>query len=319
MRGQQRDYEHWAAHRRRRQLALGRGAGRTSSATRTTTRALSPCTAPVASGASSGNGCAGTCSTPGHWPRSRPACRPPTTSTAATTKGSATSKSTRKPAGAGTPRRPSCVRRACAGRTSRCGPARRCRSWRIETRRRRRAALHRRRRGAQDGERVVGHGPRAKSCSAPARSARCRSCSCPASARPTCCGRTASTPLHDAARRRREPAGPPADPRGVQGAGCEDAELDRRQLVGQGRHRCALRADTQRADEHVTVATRRVHAQCAAARAPEHRIPRAAAQPGRVRRAAAPLRRLHRQRVQPEPDAAAARCASAARISRTRR
>ena len=70
-----------------------------------------------------------------------------------------------------------------------------------------------------------------------------------------------------AARRRQQPAGPPADPRRLQGARHAHAEPSGRHLVGQGRHRAGT-ADAQRADEHVAVAAGRVHA-----RSPRSHVP----------------------------------------------
>jgi hypothetical protein len=80
-----------------------------------------------------------------------------------------------------------------------------------------------------------------------------------------------------AARRGREPAGPPADPLGLQGAGRENAQHPGQLALGQGGHRAAVRADAQRADEHVAQPARRVHPQRPVAAARQHRIPRAAA------------------------------------------
>ena len=51
----------------------------------------------------------------------------------------------------------------------------------------------------------------------------------------------------------------------------------------------------------------------------EPRVPRAAAVARRLRRAAAPLQRLHRERVQPEPDSRGQRAHRARRRSTTRR
>ena len=70
------------------------------------------------------------------------------------------------------------------------------------------------------------------------------------------------------ARRRREPAGPPADPRRLRHRGREDAEHDGGDALGQGDDRPALRLEAQRPDEHGAVAARRLHAQQPRARAP---------------------------------------------------
>ena len=58
---------------------------------------------------------------------------------------------------------------------------------------------------------------------------------------------------------------------------------------GKARDRAGVRAQAQRTDEHGAVATRRIHAQLARAALAQRRIPRAAAQPGCLRRAAAPF------------------------------
>ena len=52
---------------------------------------------------------------------------------------------------------------------------------------------------------------------------------------------------------------------------------------------------------------------------PEPRVPRAAAAPGRLRRAAARLQRFHRQRLQPEPDQPRQRAHPQQQASRMRR
>ena len=75
-------------------------------------------------------------------------------------------------------------------------------------------------------------------------------------------------------------------------------------LVGQGAHRGRVRAHAQRADEHGAVAAGLFHALVGGDALAEHRVPRAAAVAGRLRRAAARLRRLHRQCLQPQPDGA---------------
>jgi choline dehydrogenase len=63
MRGQSRDYDGGRSSSATR-LALGQRACRPSRSTRTSTRAPTPCTAPAASGASRSSACAGTCSMP---------------------------------------------------------------------------------------------------------------------------------------------------------------------------------------------------------------------------------------------------------------
>ena len=88
-----------------------------------------------------------------------------------------------------------------------------------------------------------------------------RSCSSRASAPAALLQRTASR-SRTRCRRRREPAGPPADPRGLRRRGRADAEHDgRRRSWGKAHDRPALRLEAQRADEHGAVAARRLHAQ----------------------------------------------------------
>ena len=55
-------------------------------------------------------------------------------------------------------------------------------------------------------------------------------------------------------------------------------------------------------DEHGTQPARRLHPLRPAASPSEPGIPRAAAEPGRIRRTAASVPGVHRQRLQPEPD-----------------
>jgi len=86
----------------------------------------------------------------------------------------------------------------------------------------------------------------------------------------------------------RQPAGPPADPRRLCGAGGAHAEHAGQQLARQGPHRIAVPARAQRADEHGAVAAGGLHAQRPAPALAQRRVPRAAAQPGRLRRAPAP-------------------------------
>ena len=107
-----------------------------------------------------------------------------------------------------------------------------------------------------------------------------------------------------AARRGREPAGPPADPCRLRGRRREDAQHHGAFTAREGADRPGIPAAPQRADEHGAVAAGRLHAQRAALRLAQRRIPRSAAVAGRLRPAAAPLQRLHRQRLQPQPDGA---------------
>jgi hypothetical protein len=101
--------------------------------------------------------------------------------------------------------------------------------------------------------------------------------------------------------RGRQPARPPADPRGVQGAGRENPQHPGQQPVGQGPDRAGIRAQAQRAHEHGAQPARGLHPQFDPLSLAQCGIPRAAAEPGRLRRAAAPLPGVHRQRVQPQP------------------
>ena len=230
--------------------------------------------------------------------RARPASPPPTTSTAATTKAWATSRSTSAAACAGTRARPSCARRRAAP-TSRSStdalvtrvllegaPGQRARGHRAAAGRRRCTAAGARGTRGGAGRRRGGH---AADAAAVGHRRRCAA----ARARHRAAPRTAG--------RRREPAGPPADPRRLRGGGREDAEHDRQLAVGQGHDRPRIPAAAERADEHGAVAAGRLHALVAGSRLAERGVPRAAAVAGRLRRAAAPLQRLHRQRVQPEP------------------
>ena len=68
-------------------------------------------------------------------------------------------------------------------------------------------------------------------------------------------GATRHSPPARAARRGREPAGPPADPRGLQGQRGDDAEHAGQQLVGQAEDRPGVRPQAQRPDEHGAVAS----------------------------------------------------------------
>ena len=64
LRGQRRDYDEWARHRRRSGLVVAERAAGLQALRGLTTAARATCTAPAASGASSGSGCRGRCSTP---------------------------------------------------------------------------------------------------------------------------------------------------------------------------------------------------------------------------------------------------------------
>ena len=63
------------------------------------------------------------------------------------------------------------------------------------------------------------------------------------------------------ARRGRQPAGPSADSRGLQGAEHHHAQHPGQLLVGQGQDRPGIRVQTHRPDEHGAVAARRLHPQ----------------------------------------------------------
>jgi choline dehydrogenase len=129
-----------------------------------------------------------------------------------------------------------------------------------------------------------------------------------------CCTSTASPVQHDAARRRREPAGPPADPRRLRVQGVKTLNTLANSLWA--RRASALEYLLRRSGPMSMAPSQlgRVHPLVARPRMAERRIPRAAAVAGRVRRAAAPLQRVHRQRVQPQPDVARGGAASARRV-----
>ena len=259
--------------------------------------------APAANGASRSSACAGTSSTPWPGPRSRPACRPATTSTAATTKAWATSRSTRSAAGAGTRPRPSCARlhaarqlQAVDRRAGHAAAARSAMRDGVPALPRHRGAAGRPAAAARTARRevILGAGaigsPQILQLSGIGAGAHA--------------GRsTASTPQHEL----------PGVGANLQDhlqiravfkvRGREDAEHASPTRLGQGRHRPGVPADAQRADEHGAVAAGRLHAQrpgAALRRTSSTTCSRC--QPGRLRRAAARLRRLHRQRVQPQPD-----------------
>ena len=103
-------------------------------------------------------------------------------------------------------------------------------------------------------------------------------------------------------RRRRKPAGPPADPCCLRRRRCAHAQHPGQLAMGQGDDRPRIRAQAKRADEHGAVAARRLHEEPAGAGPRRSRIPRAAALARCLRRAAACVQRLHRQRLQPESD-----------------
>jgi hypothetical protein len=279
------------AHRR--PAGAGRLPAVLQEATRTTGAAPTRCTARAASGAWSASACAGTSSTPSRRRRSRPASRHSDDFNRGDNEGVGYFEVNQKRGVRWNAPRPSCGRCAAAqpqvwtgAQVSGCcstaptaprAPASRCAARRgaVSRRAAREVVLCAGAIGSPQLLQLSGIGPAA---AARARHRRC---------------------VH-AARRRREPAGPPADPRGVQGRGREDAQHAGRSWWGKGRIGSSTRC-AQRADEHGALAARRLHALVAGAALAEHRVPRAAAVAGRLRRAAAPLQRLHRQRVQPQP------------------
>ena len=103
-------------------------------------------------------------------------------------------------------------------------------------------------------------------------------------------------------RRRRKPAGPPADPRCLRRRRCAHAQHSGQLAMGQGDDRPRIRVQAKRADEHGAVAARCLHEEPAGAGPRRSRVPRAAALARCLRRAAACVQRLHRQRLQPESD-----------------
>ena len=122
-----------------------------------------------------------------------------------------------------------------------------------------------------------------------------------------------------AAGRGREPAGPSADPRGVQGGRRHHAEHHGQQLVGQGQDRPRIRDQAQRPDEHGAVAAGRLHPQFAVAcPTPTSNTtcsPSASTRSASRCTTSTPSPRACATSTPP----AAARCASAATSSRTRR
>ena len=73
-------------------------------------------------------------------------------------------------------------------------------------------------------------------------------------------------------------------------------------LARQGGDRARVRAAADRSDERGAEPARGVHPLGAGQEPRQHRVPRAAAEPRRLRRAAARLPGDHRQRLQPQPD-----------------
>jgi choline dehydrogenase len=275
----------------RRQLALGRTACRTSSSHEDHWRGAgfdpTVSTAPAANGGWRSSACAGTSSTPLRRPRSRPAFPPPTTSTAATTKAWATSRSTSARAGAGTRPRPS------------CGPVHGRPNLQVWTGAQVAKLLLESADGAlrATGVEVLcrqavqcrhGHAQARGDPVRRAASARRRSCSCRASGPGRCCAQHGIAVVHDLP--------------GV-GANLQDHLQIRAVFKVQASRRstpwptrCGARPDRLEyaaarsgPDEHGAVAAGRVHPQRRRTSPGQHRIPRAAAEPGRLRRAAAPL------------------------------
>ena len=103
------------------------------------------------------------------------------------------------------------------------------------------------------------------------------------------------------ARRGRQLARPPANPRRLQGAKRHHAQHPGQQPVGQGQDWSGIRAHPQRPHEHGAQPARRLHPQRPRPSPPQPGVPRATAEPGRLWPAAAQLQRLHCQCLQPEP------------------
>ena len=225
------------AQTRRRRLELGRRAA-VLHAARGPHRGAEPDAfddgAPAANGASRSSACAGTSSTPSRRRPSKPASRAATTSTAATTRASATSRSTRGAAFAGTRPRPSCGR--CSHRPNLQSDRR---AWSSALRARRQRRCTRRALSRRDGA------PRTRRRATREVDAGGRRIGSPQILQLSGIGAGALLQqhgidvVHDAARRRREPAGPPADPRGVQGQGVRTLNTLRAALVRQGADRPA--------------------------------------------------------------------------------
>ena len=187
--------------------------------------------------------------------------------------------------------------------TSRCGPARRSAACCSRRSADGRPALHRRR--GLDRDELASE--RRRDARGGAVRRQHRLAADPAAVghrrRPRCCSEHGIPVVRRPARRRRQPAGPSADPRGLQGAGRSHAQHAGEQPGG-ARRRSAWNTLLKRsgpmsmAPSQLGAFTRsdarRAHRQ--------HRVPRAAAEPRRLRRAAARLPRLHRQRLQPQPD-----------------
>jgi choline dehydrogenase-like flavoprotein len=235
---------------RRRQLALGQRCPALQ-ATRTTganarpprvrpqlrglqTPAEDPrrCTAAPANGAWKSSACAGMCWMPLRRPRSRRAFRPPTTSTAAQRRRGLLRG--QPEAGWRWNTAKAFLRPTCYGRPNfEMWTSRRSPSWWSKPARRPAAAP-----ACRSGTaRRDGHGPR-HARGGPVRRQH-RLAADPAAlghrAR-RCCSSMALTGARPA-RRGRQPAGPPADPRGVQGAGRADAQHAGQLAMGQGQDR----------------------------------------------------------------------------------
>ena len=179
----------------------------------------------------------------------------------------------------------------CCGRAQPRGLDRRRRSTRLVLETRPTAGSRCTGRRVLRGAAERGRGAAREVVLAPARSARRRSCSSRASGRRRCCASTASRWSRDLPGVGAQPAGPPADPRASsRSTGAQTLNTLAASWRGKARIGLEYALQAQRADEHgadrSSAPSRAVgpgqnHA--------EPRVPRAAAEPRRLRRAAARL------------------------------
>ena len=116
--------------------------------------------------------------------------------------------------------------------------------------------------------------------------------------------------------RRREPAGPSAAAHDLQGDRRQDAERDLRVAARPRQDVPRLRAAPARPADHGAVAARHLHPLRSDARARQHPVSRAAAVARQVRRAAAHVPGVHRERLQPAADQPRLRAAEVRRSGR---